>query len=240
MKWLFLALLTVNLGFFFWHYKGEVSESAPLTQARHEAPCRGATPKSLLLLSEVEPGGEQEQPPARALPESRPLAWDSARPEQARAHVCYALGPFYSDEALTPIKHSLEALELKSTRESRKVRARIGYWVYLPPLESRAAALELTREFTARGVTDYLVITAPDKRNAISLGIYSDRSKAERRHQDLKALGYSPIVEERYKEQVQYWINFTQPIGDDVTRHLLDDWKAKGEELQRVAVDCPF
>src|SRR6185503_828246 len=73
--------------------------------------------------------------------------------------VCQSVGPFESADAL---RRAMDALLPKVERiQYREVQAMAlhGYRVYLPATPDRAGALAAARELTAKGVTDYYVVT---------------------------------------------------------------------------------
>ena len=62
--------------------------------------------------------------------------------------------------------------------------------VYLPPLESRAAAVAAVNEIRARGIRDVAIISAGPLRNGVSLGVYRKAKNALRRVAQMEGLGY--------------------------------------------------
>ena len=69
-----------------------------------------------------------------------------------------------------------------------------SYRVYLPPLESRQSAARKVRELRGKGIRDVAVIMSGSLRNGVSLGVYENRSNADRRLGALGALGYPALL----------------------------------------------
>jgi hypothetical protein len=103
--------------------------------------------------------------------------------------------------ALTPYVSRIQYREAHAT-ETR------GYWVYLPATSSREQALAIARQLSAKGVRDYYVVTAGDQQNTISLGLFRDRGNAEKRRNEVAALGFVPDLVTRTEELPVYWLDF--------------------------------
>ena len=74
-----------------------------------------------------------------------------------------------------------------STRSANE-RVRIGYRVFVPPLESQTAADVQIATMKAEGIMDVFRISEPGLQNAIALGVYSTEEAARRRAQALDGL----------------------------------------------------
>ena len=79
-------------------------------------------------------------------------------------------------------------------RETRSLANR-GYWVFLPAQGSRDKALSIARELSAKGLRDYYVVTAGERENTISLGLFRDLSNAEQRHEQVRQAGFAPQLQ---------------------------------------------
>lgn len=64
-----------------------------------------------------------------------------------------------------------------------------GWWVYIPPLASKAEAERKAAELRVLGVADYFLIQEGPNRFAISLGIFSAEKGGLERMSELKAKG---------------------------------------------------
>jgi hypothetical protein len=187
----FLLLLAMNLASVaWWYWRGQ--QPAP--------PPTALSAPSLVLLSERDNAAMSEA--ARSADAARTVAAGAA------TAVCSALGPFRDQ---TELKRGLEVLTPQVTRiqyqESSSVTTR-GYWVYLPALDSRDAALKSARQLNAAGVRDYYVVTAGDHENTVSLGLFRDRDNAARRQAQIAALGFPARLEERTEVERAWWIEF--------------------------------
>ncbi len=187
----FLLLLAMNLATVAWWYWRAQQPAPPPTPLSAPA---------LVLLSERDNAAMSEA--ARSVDAAQAVAAGGT------PAVCSALGPF-KDQA--ELKRGLEVLTPQVTRiqyqESSNVTTR-GYWVYLPALDSRDAALKSARQLNAAGVRDYYVVTAGDHENTVSLGLFRDRDNAARRQSQIAALGFPARLEERTEVERAWWIEF--------------------------------
>ena len=148
---------------------------------------------------------------------------------------CIEIGPFQTQSDVRQAEQSLGAVGRPlATREAIERRFR-GYWVFLPASPSRDRALVTARDLAAAGIRDYYVVTAGDRENMISLGLFRDRANAERRQEEMRSRGYEADLSERVEEQNVYWLTFAQP-GTPTA-----DWRglvAAPNDLQANPVPC--
>jgi hypothetical protein len=103
----------------------------------------------------------------------RPLV-PPARPKAA----CLEWGTFGAGEAKLA-QSALEALQLGDRLTAREVQVLVGYWVYIPPLKTKAEADRKIAELKSLGVPEYYAVEGPSTmRNAISLGIFKTEEAA--------------------------------------------------------------
>ncbi len=73
------------------------------------------------------------------------------------------------------------------------------YWVYFPPLPSRAAANDKLAQLQGLGIQDIAVVTTGQWQNAISLGLYSKLAIANARVASALKKGVATKIEARGK-----------------------------------------
>ena len=197
---LFLLLLTMNLAAGAWWYsRARAPEPVP--------PSAATSAPTLVLLSERD-NDAMSQAALAADAVAAPID------PNAPPAVCSTLGPFENEADL---RIGMELLTPQVTRiqfqESSNVTTR-GYWVYLPALDSRDAALKSARQLNAAGVRDYYVVTAGDHENTVSLGLFRDRDNAARRQGQIAALGFPARLEERTEVERVWWIEFQRDSAE--------------------------
>jgi hypothetical protein len=73
------------------------------------------------------------------------------------------------------------------------------YWVYLPPLKTKADADKKAEELKASDIKDISVVRDGKLENAISMGLYGKEAIANDRAAKLKKLGINAQIEARGK-----------------------------------------
>lgn len=152
--------------------------------------------------------------------------------------VCIEWGVVAGAE-VTRADAAIGALELAEKQLRRVVTDAGGYWVYLPPAESRAQLDRALAELAALGIGDYYVVQeATPWRNAVSLGIFKTEESAQTFLQSLRTRGVKSAI-------VGHRDNFLKHIAYFV-RDPNQATIAKLAELQRAfpgtqmkAVACP-
>ncbi len=163
----------------------------------------------LVLLSEranlppvkVEPEEQSEPEPAELQPDK------DAPPEVATdislsERTCHTIGPLAQVDEVTRIAQNLNAQGFVTRRRSSTVRQPSGYWVYLPAMPA-AEARHIVSELSANGMKDYFI----GKQNYISLGIFRSKEQAQVRLEQVTAFGYEPVLEQRYRNRTEYWLD---------------------------------
>lgn len=194
----FLVLVLVNVVLFIWF-----GWLGPSMQANHQmSPLPHVKP--LRLISELTPAQK------KALAKSNPPA--SAENSQSTASqnvtlACASYGPFSSTESAKKGTALLQKTGNQVTQRMVPGKVRLGYWVYLPPFGSRHEAEAAAKMLKSSGIKDLYVVTDPANRNAISLGVFSDRYGALAHQKKIRAMGYHPLLTERFRDAAQYWLD---------------------------------
>jgi len=173
-------------------------------------------------------------PPPNSAPSLPPTDVASASPATLDAQYCERIGPIRDAEVAASLRARLGALSAAAeVKEVEEMQIR-GYWVYLPQSTDREAALALARQLAAGGIRDYYVVTAGANENTISLGMFQDRINADKRIQQIAALGFNPKRIERGDLEKRYWVEY---------RAATDSKRAVGalrgvSELTRETIFC--
>ncbi len=181
----------------------------PMPQAALDAPALPSSAPTLVLLSE-----EEEQAVADGAVMAEPDGPPEPTPGLDRL-ACLEIGPFLTQadlrRAMNAFTPSAERLQF---RETRALASR-GYWVYLPAQGSRDAALATARDLSAKGLRDYYVVTAGERENTISLGLFREMANARQRHEQVRALGFDAQLQTRTDEIPNYWIDLMVDVEFD-------------------------
>lgn len=230
----FLLLLALNIAAALWLWLAPVPERQRLATADPGVAMLTLLGESLASLGDA--SAELADAPEPALePAAEPAPAPAGAAVADGAAICIEIGPFQTQSALRQAETALVAAgEPLASRETVE-RSFRGYWVYLPAFASRDRALVTARELAAAGIRDYYVVTAGDRENTISLGLFRDRANAERRQGEMRSRGYPAELSERVEEQRVFWLALRQPDPPPV------DWQTlvtTGQDLDASEVAC--
>jgi hypothetical protein len=245
---LFLLLLLANLGLFAW---GRLYV-APGGAALAPSPAPGGQP--LRLMSELSAAERKEL--ATVTPLNAPAA--STAPASAAAthgapamgtggatgavalaaQVCVSYGPFQSADAAGQGMTRLKGAGLAVAQRTVPGKAKLGYWVYLPPFGSRKEADAATGMLKKRGVSDIYVVTDEANRNAVSLGVFSQKGFAIQREKEIRKIGLKPQIAERFRDEARYWLDARGAQGALPAAETFKDLGEEGTPVGMVSAGC--
>jgi len=213
MRWVFLLLLAVNVGFGVFVY------------LRDKAP----NPDAQLIALQMNADKVRIVPP-------RPAPAPAPVPASVRA-TCVEWGSFGAGD-LTRGQYALDRLALGARARRVEVRVTAGYWVFIPPMRSQAAMERKAAELRDLGVDEYFPILDPGRwRYAISLGVFRSEEGATRFLAQLRQMGVrSATVGEREQRVTQTAFVISEPTEAESVK--LADLRNEfpGSELR--AVEC--
>jgi hypothetical protein len=214
MKWIIYTLLLTNLAFGLWHYRSVElnNEQTPVDDDNLR----------LVLLKEYL--AQQEQ---------KGTAVDSADSATSR---CNTLGPFKSKKAANAIKAELVALGIKAERRTSKDNKRKGFWVLLPPEETRKLAREHIKELKNQNVKDYFLVVTGEQINAVSLGVFSKSELAQRRYDQIKKLGFNVKIRQIDLPLREYWLDW--PRDQQLLPEVLDSFRERHPNIGQTDRAC--
>lgn len=226
MRALFLLLLLANLVFFAYMHvaREEAGSLAAIRQLQ-------VSPERIKLIKAAgSPAGEKPRSPGKAIP---PAPKVSAVPS-----ACLEWGVF-AGPAVAKAEASLAQLPLAPGQVGRVVTDAGGYWVYMPPLKTRAEVDKKVGELKALGVTEFFVVgDAGQWRNAISLGIFRSEESAQAFLAKLRERGVRSAIaarRENFLKQVAFYVR--EPSEATVARVTVLQREFPGTEIK--AGPCP-
>jgi hypothetical protein len=215
MKRVFFVLLAANLGL------------AAFVYVRDRAP----NPDAQLLEQQMNADQIRIVAP-RPIPPPAPVA------TEPRPGVCLEWGSFTAAD-LPRVQAALDAVALGERVRRTDVGIVTSYWIYIPPLKSKAEVDRKATELRERGVTDYApILEAGRWRYAISLGIFRNEDGARKQLALLRGKGLrSAQIGEREQRVTQTAFLVRDPT--EAQSAQLANLKAEypGSELRTL--DCP-
>jgi hypothetical protein len=144
---------------------------------------------------------------------------------------CMALGPFLAKSELQPFEKRLDGLGLAARPQVRYQQERVGYTVLMPSMEY-GEALQVKRRLERENITTGVI----GEDNVLSLGVFREKSLAEKTLARAQALGFEPHLEPGYARRSSYWLVFQDADKQDEGLAVL---ARKNSGLRLEAMACP-
>lgn len=184
----------------------------------------------------------QSQPPLNAekiklLP--APVASPPAAPSAVQAAAaCMEWGGFSGND-LTRATAAMDTLKLGDSLTRRQVEHVSGYWVYIPPLKTRAEVDKKVAQLNTLGVEEYFVVQEAGKwRNAISLGVFKTEGAAQKFLESIQNKGVkSAMAGERMSKFMLTVFVLKNPDAETAAKVVALQNEFAGSELKAAACD---
>lgn len=240
MRALSLFLILLNALFFIWAQLIDVKAGDLDRPAAKSA----STPRIVLVKEtgtgshdEVEPTVVESVQPPRVEPLGGPrneTAVASAAPQSS----CTTVGPFADLANAAQAQAVLKSAGFDPRQRVEEGELWVGYWVSVQNLPTRDAAEEAVGVLSERGITDIYIMPGSDPPNVLSLGVFSDYQRAQRRANEIRMLGFEPQIDDRKRAGSAYWIDVDLATPDqkvDMTMFQTAPGKINRLELR----ECP-
>ena len=156
----------------------------------------------------------EEKRPATSTGSARKTSLQSAT--TTAASQCLSIGPFDDTASATRGAALLRDKGLTPRQRTAQGEVSKGFWVYIGGLKTDDDVSEVLRTLAQSHVDDaHLMPDAgpADDSHRVSVGLFSDRDRADRRAQSLQKLGLQPEVAERKLPAAVYWVDVNVPPG---------------------------
>lgn len=213
----FFALLLVNIVYFAWAHWIDVPKPAPVNAALAKLP-------TLKLVEEMPPA--QHSQPATSKVSSPPSA------------ACLSVGPFPDVGNSAHAAALLKAKGFDPKQRAEQAQASDGYWVYIGNFKTQADADRALLALGHAGINDAMVMPeTSETERRVSLGLFSERGRAERRAEAAHAAGLDAQVVERRVPNAIYWIDLAPLPGTNSVP--IEDLFADGVSSRIAVQPCP-
>jgi hypothetical protein len=213
MRTFCLILILCNALFLSWSQLIDVHVSdLNRNVARNVSP-----PPRIVLAREVATTPEPEVIQPVRPPSVAPLSSTSPPSEQTAGATdslaCTSVGPFPDLADAAHAQAALKSVGFAPRQRLEQGELWVGYWVSVQSFESREDAEATLRTLVDNGVTDVYLMPGSDAANVLSLGVFSDYQRAQRRAEEIRVLGLEPRIDDRKREGSVYWIDvdLTEP-----------------------------
>lgn len=217
MRWVFYALLIINLAYggwklTFWMMQPAASATPAVVQEQ--------LPQAPLTLQVV----------AASLPLTAAVP---ATPVSASNALCTSLGPWQDAAAANQAKADLGALAAGANVASVSVQKQGLNWVYLPSFATRDEALAVLKQLQGQGVDSFITADGASQ-NAISLGFFGSHDSALGLQQRMQQAGFNAQVRETAHDITEYWLYLAA-----VKEGALAAWLDQHKDVTLGKVACP-
>jgi hypothetical protein len=151
---------------------------------------------------------------------------------------CLSIGPFRDLAEATQGSASLRAAGHDPRTRVAEGDVWAGLWVHLAGLSSRSEAQRAVTMLKQNGIRDAYIMPSAGRGADISLGIFSEPARAQRRAEEVRAIGFTPTIAESTRKGTVYWID----VDLGPTDGFIDPAAIPGEEgkITRLkVVACP-
>jgi len=260
MKWFFFTLLIANLGLFIWIYPQQGGDLSAAGNSQDIGDLRLANEKPRPESEQglpvvVQSSGsendlnssettEKDLPP-EIKPQLPPVGAETAALKLPAEEdlppgnlQCRSIGVFEKRSQAELLTVQLLALGLKPEISSETSNEQAGYWVLIPPQSNREAAIDIAKRLEEAGVADLWRFTSGNLAHAISLGLFRDLERAQARKDQIGGLGFNTEVRPRYRQQTQYWLNYSFSGDSPITEQKWREFELMFPGIEDGSASC--
>jgi hypothetical protein len=147
---------------------------------------------------------------------------------------CRTIGPFADAAAAATATDAMRIHGWQPRDRSVDSSVADGYWVYIPQLTAAAQRTVLAR-LNAAGIHDAASMMQPEQSDRVSVGFFADQKHAVRRAEQVRALGFKPVLDLHQRTISTHWLDVDLKASDP---DLQPKQFQTGAALQ--IADCPI
>lgn len=164
----------------------------------------------------------------------------SGKPSDLAALVgrsCVTLGPFRTNTEATDALADYESEGMRAAVRSTKGQVFIGHWVQIRNIPDRTVGNQILDQLREGGLGEAYLVPTDEEGLKISLGLFGERSRAERVELQARSLDLEPDITPRMREDTVFFVDIGLPPG----RGAGSMTEKYGEErvLLRDKATCP-
>ncbi len=212
----------------------ESTESTQALAAKSET----ASPPVLPVTQAESESGQTAQEQS---PPNQPMAAANQREVKppltpAAVQICYQVGPFSSVRELNAWRKEQGIAGGQINIVGRELDVVTAYMVYYPAAETFEASLANLKILKEKGIADYWIFQTGDDKGDISLGLFTEISRAQTLYDQLKKQGLDVAIRPRRKtKRVQFaYLRATSELEDKLIESH-KTWKPRHSEFAVTA-----
>jgi hypothetical protein len=138
---------------------------------------------------------------------------DAVRTTASRSR-CVSVGPF--NDLTRAAKSAALLRERGFTPRQRAEQGETwnGYWVYVGGLKTQADEKKVLKSLEQAGLNDAQPMPEASDGRRVSVGLFSEKDRAEKRAQAIKRLGLDAAIVERKQPGTVYWVDMDLGAND--------------------------
>ena len=200
MRTFSLLLILCNALFLVWSQLIDVNIN-PLDRT---PTARGNPPPRIVLAREVR---KDPEPTANVQSPEPPAPAAASDETRIGEFGCTSVGPFANLPQAAQAQAALRAAGFSPRQRLEQGELWVGYWVTVQNFPNRDAAEEALQRLNSAGITDVYLMPGSDPPNVLSLGVFMEFQRAQRRVEEARALGLQPQIDDRKQAGSVYWID---------------------------------
>jgi hypothetical protein len=212
MRSLCLLLILANALYFIWSNLIDVQVNA---LDRPQARTAEAPPRIVLAKEMAEPANE-DMPEIRDIEPPRVAPLQSPTQQMARVTpnsslTCTSVGPFAELAEAAQAQAALRGVGFNPRQRVEQGELWVGYWVSVQNIATREDAEDAVETLKNNAIDDVYLMPGGDPAYTLSLGVFSDYQRAQRRADEVRAIGLEPKIEDRKRAGSVYWLDVDLP-----------------------------
>lgn len=148
---------------------------------------------------------------------------------------CVSIGPFPTDAVVDSAFDTLVEAGFEPLRAVREVEVWDGYWVYIGQVGDLASARSIQAELAADGIDDTQIVSTVDNGNRLSLGVFSEISRAGAQAERVNRIGYEATIADNLTTAETQWLDVTLTSEQSLALDLL---QSPGQISRLEVTDC--
>jgi hypothetical protein len=128
-------------------------------------------------------------------------------PASGDALACISVGPFADLPEASQASAILQKTGFAPRQRVEQGEVFVGHWVSVQNFPKREDADRALEMLSKHGLTDVYILPGSDPPNVLSLGVFSDPRRAQKRADDVRELGLQPQIADRTRSGQVYWID---------------------------------
>ena len=107
------------------------------------------------------------------------------------------------------------------------------YWVVIPPQVNWQASLKKVEELKVQGVNDLWLVPSGDNKGAISLGLFVDRSRANKQQAELRARKVNAKI--MVRNRMSYRLKVRVLMSRDALNSIFIHKGLEADDINKIA-----